>query len=47
MKKMKAKYKGCCGGCGGYISVGQEIVWTKLLGAYHIFCAPNKKIKRK
>jgi hypothetical protein len=35
---MKAKYSGYCRECGEPIEVGDEILWTRGLGATHVNC---------
>jgi hypothetical protein len=35
MRKMQAKFRGRCKGCGETIAVGSDILWSKQTGAFH------------
>jgi hypothetical protein len=35
MRKMQAKFRGRCKGCGEVIAVGSDILWSKQTGAFH------------
>lgn len=35
MRKMQAKFRGRCKGCGGVVAVGSDILWSKQTGAFH------------
>lgn len=40
---MKANYSGTCRACGGHISKGDWITYTKATGAIHATCPDNGK----
>lgn len=35
MRRMKAKFRGRCKGCGEIVAVGSDILWSKAEGAFH------------
>jgi hypothetical protein len=44
MKIFEARYDGRCAGCGGHISAGEKIAWTRVDGkgvSYHLDCQPQ------